>query len=151
MLDNGLVEQQNAQDAVGRALLQMLPDGAERAVLNMTVLTVTSMGYIDAFYPDKTIKHVKFGGRFNTDLVRSLREVMYRPDSGTWFSMEMTVTSTGAMTARFNYDNEPEWDVPVDPVSYVNDAKKFPRDEAHQPVWLQQRLAEGQARIDGQR
>ncbi|WP_136610402.1 antitoxin YezG family protein [Sinomonas albida] len=137
-----------AQDAVGRALLGVLPHGAESVVLRMGVLTVAKSGSTKAYFPDGSSKGLKMGGRFDTALLDRMRETMYRDDSGTWFSFEMTVTATGGMTVRFNYDDEPDFGPEgLDPVAYVNDAKNFPRDEAHQPEWLKQRLAEGPARL----
>ncbi len=57
------------------------------------------------------------------------------------------MTPEGGATAEYNYDSEPEWDVPIDPIAYVTDQEKFPRHEEHQPDWLKQRLAEGRARL----
>jgi hypothetical protein len=73
--------------------------------------------------------------------LRKLRAASYRDGSGTWFGLRLTVLPDGTAKAEYNYDDEPEWDAPVDPVVYVNDLKKFPRDEEHQPEWLRQKVA----------
>ncbi len=151
MLQNySLIDQKEAQEAVGRALLSVLPDGAESIVLRMGVLEPVMSGTIKATFPDGSTKGLRLGNRFDDDLVDRMRKVMYRAGSGTWFSVEMTVTAEGSMSAKFNYDDEPDLGTTLDPVSYVYDAKAFPRYEEHQPEWLKQRLVEGQARTSGQ-
>ena len=59
----------------------------------------------------------------------------------------LRANADGSATAEYNYDEEPKWDVPVDPIAYVTDQDAFPRDEAHQPEWLKLKLAEGRARL----
>lgn len=59
--------------------------------------------------------------------------------------MRITVTVSGSATAEYNYDDEPQWDAPVDPVVYVTDQEEFLCDEDKQPEWLRQQLAEGAA------
>lgn len=81
------------------------------------------------------------------DLVEQLRDVMYRDGAGTWFTFVMTITAPAAVTSRFEYDEEPGWTADVDPVAYVTDQHRYPRDVDRQPAWLRDRLAEGWARI----
>jgi hypothetical protein len=82
------------------------------------------------------------------DLIDELREVMYRPGAGTWFSVTWTLTKsdTGEVAAdvSFNYDEEPDWDDPINPGLYGLDLEDFPRDEEHIPDWLRRRLAEAE-------
>ncbi|MFZ4842305.1 hypothetical protein [Mycetocola saprophilus] len=80
--------------------------------------------------------------------VRKLRAACYREGAGTWFSAKITVTARGTANAEYNYDNEPNWDTPIDPAAYVEDQEFFPRDISAQPEWLRQRLAEGRAHIE---
>ncbi|MCL2419157.1 MAG: antitoxin YezG family protein [Conexibacteraceae bacterium] len=83
------------------------------------------------------------------DLDIELRSVMYKPGAGAWFSATIVVTNTGSDTgsldAHFNYDDEPGWDYPVDPVVYLRDLERFPRDDSAIPDWLRQRLQEADA------
>lgn len=76
-------------------------------------------------------------------LVRELREVMYRPGTGTWFTLTLTISDAGAVDAQFNCDDEPEWSRPTEPVFYLQDMERFPRDEAHTPAWLVKQLELG--------
>ncbi|MGO2665257.1 hypothetical protein [Mycetocola reblochoni] len=75
---------------------------------------------------------------------RALRELMFEPGKGTWFSAVVTVTAEGRASVSYNYDDEPEGPggQGFDPVAYKIEFEKFPRDEAHTPEWLRQRLAE---------
>ncbi len=100
-----------------------------------------------AIFSDGRRDSIGLSGRFDSDLVRSLRKVMYRPGAGTWYGAIFDANPGGSLTSSFNYDEEPEWDAPVDPIAYVTDQQKFPRDEANQPDWLKQRLAEGRAHL----
>ncbi|WP_415855459.1 hypothetical protein [Sinomonas sp. G460-2] len=142
-----MIDQDEAQEAMREALLRAVPDGAESLVLRMSILTAVKSGSAVAHFPDGSTKGVKLGRTLDTAVLDRLREVMYRDGSGTWFSIAVTVTADRGMSAKFNYDDEPDFRQTLDPVAYVNDAKKFPRDEAHQPEWLKQRLAEGRSRF----
>ncbi len=80
---------------------------------------------------------------------RELRRVMYVDGSGTWFTAEVEVPRDGPAVARFDYDAEPDWQVPPGAREYVQDFKRFPRDAEHTPAWLADRLAEGTALATG--
>lgn len=101
-------------------------------------------------------KHSSPDGPFNdvpeasielSDAMDRLRAASYREGAGTWFSARIVVTAEGGATAKYNYDEEPEWDSPLDPIAYVTDQAKFPRDVENQPEWLKQKLAEGRERL----
>ena len=85
----------------------------------------------------------EFPPRGISDLTDELREVMYRPGKGTWFSAVFTITAAGAVDAQFNFDDEPEWSRPTEPVFYVQDLERFPRDESAIPEWLAKQLVLG--------
>lgn len=85
----------------------------------------------------------KFPPRGIIELADELREVMYRPGKGTWFSAVFTITAAGAVDAQFNFDDEPEWSRPTEPVFYVQDLERFPRDESAIPEWLAKQLVLG--------
>lgn len=44
-----------------------------------------------------------------------------------------------------DYDNEPDWKIPVVPATYAEEQEQFPRDLEHQPEWYQQKLREAAA------
>ena len=144
----GLVAEQQALDALVDAVRGELSPGDERLVLLASSVAPTSFLRLRAINPDGQLE--ADGERFNSVsipieasiAIRKLRAASYRDGSGTWFGVRLTVHADGTAKAEYNYDDEPEWDAPVDPVVYVNDLKKFPRDEEHQPEWLRRKVAE---------
>lgn len=80
--------------------------------------------------------------------LRALRELMYEPGKGAWFTAVLRFESGGRFSADFDYDNEPAWYDAISPLSYVDEIERFPRDSEHTPDWLRRRLAEAN-RADG--
>lgn len=72
---------------------------------------------------------------------KQLRELMYEPEKGTWFTMTMTLHPHGSADTAFDYEGEPDFGAaPVDDVAFVTDFQRFPRKPEHTPDWLQQKL-----------
>ncbi|MCQ1954694.1 hypothetical protein [Arthrobacter sp. zg-Y238] len=74
-----------------------------------------------------------------------LRELMYRPGYGTWFSLEMHIDNQGHVETHYNFDEQADWSFPLDNESYVEDQEQFPRDPEHIPGWLAPKLGRGDA------
>lgn len=74
---------------------------------------------------------------------RELREQLYEPERGTWFSAVLTLES-GA-TARFSYefDEDPKWWPELHPTAFSRDLAAFPRADERIPPWLRAQLDEG--------
>ncbi|QXJ26821.1 TNT domain-containing protein [Actinomadura graeca] len=68
-----------------------------------------------------------------------MRRAHYLSEQGTWFSMTFIIEPE---TARplYNYDFDPEWDPPLPPDAWRRDQIVMPRDGAHMPGWLRDRL-----------
>ena len=74
--------------------------------------------------------------------VDALREVMYTPGKGTWFSMTLKVTPKGdGWEAGYNYTEKPVWGL-GEPVNdtYAQELYLFPRDEEHIPDWFKEEM-----------
>ncbi|MEU5851111.1 hypothetical protein [Saccharopolyspora shandongensis] len=69
-----------------------------------------------------------------------LRPLMYEPGRGTWFSATLTVTAPDQHSIDFNYDRDPQWWPDLPPVVFSSDLAEFPRDAAHIPPWLAEKL-----------
>ncbi|WP_456284286.1 hypothetical protein [Microbacterium sp. JZ101] len=73
---------------------------------------------------------------------RRLRAAMYRPGEGTWFSLELEVSRSGSVEARYDYDGEPAFHVAPAASAWAQDQERFPRDPENQPDWLKRKLEE---------
>lgn len=139
-----MIQQQQLLDEAGQVLLrEMQPSEGE----SLRYETSSLIGYVERIVYvevlDGTSKPAR-PPRQLLDIMKSLRDVMYRPGSGTWFSATITVSHTGRASADFNYDNEPYWETPVASVLYAQDLEKYPRDDAEIPDWLRQQLTEAE-------
>jgi hypothetical protein len=76
-----------------------------------------------------------------TRLLPGLRAGMFEPHKGTWFGLRYVVEQSGEYQVSFDYDEEPEFDVTLADATYASDFARFPRDEAHIPSWLKEKLA----------
>lgn len=85
-----------------------------------------------------------------SDSYKQLRQIMFTPGAGTWFSFTLTITRPQSVDVKFVYDEYPademQW---VSPQMFVRDFDKFPRDAAHTPAWLKAKLAEGGRLLNG--
>ncbi len=73
---------------------------------------------------------------------KKLREVMYEPGKGTWFSMTIKITPKGdGWEADYNYTDKPVWEL-GEPVNdtYAQELYLFPRDEEHIPDWFKEAM-----------
>lgn len=108
-------------------------------------LSMVADGHMSVQFSDGTSGGA-FVPRETDDLLEELRDVMYSQGSGTWFSATFRVvreeSGETSANASFNYDEEPEWNFPVDPGQYAIDLEDFPRDEENIPDWLRERLSE---------
>jgi hypothetical protein len=81
--------------------------------------------------------------RLSTDGARAcvkLREVMYRPGGGTWYTARFTVDATQQCQVNYDYDSEPtdpDFEETVDDIrdELIEDQEMFPRDQEHLPGW----------------
>ena len=75
---------------------------------------------------------------------------MYQPDIGTWFSMTIKVIKSGEISATFAYDEPPSFITEPVAEAYAQDARRFPRNDAHIPRRLKERLIEADTTRRGQ-
>ncbi|TDQ53752.1 hypothetical protein EV190_103203 [Actinorugispora endophytica] len=73
-----------------------------------------------------------------------LRNGMYTPKKGTWFSARYVITRPGNYRIDYNYDEEPAFTIPPVAGSYKLDLQHFPRDDEHIPDWLRRKLQEAE-------
>ncbi|MFE3442186.1 DUF6881 domain-containing protein [Nocardia sp. NPDC059180] len=78
-------------------------------------------------------------GPINAAPIRELRDVMFTPGAGTWFTMYLTITSDGNVSTNFDYDNRPPRKAPIG-LALKEDLEKYPRLTI--PQWIHDDLAE---------
>jgi len=81
--------------------------------------------------------------------------VMYKPQSGTWFSVTMTVSADWQAETQFNYGQDPvtyEQDSGMDHypggIAFLTDLQTYPIDEDKRPEWLKRYVAQGIADLN---
>ncbi len=131
---------QALQQQIGRSLVDAAPPGWVE--LRSTCLRVGKTDELQAIAVLQDGSEVGLSGLgFPVSRAfRGMRQALYRPGRGAWYTAKCTVTASGSMSFDFDYDSEPQWDVDVVPESYVEDLEMFPRDEEHRPAWLREKL-----------
>lgn len=142
----GLFAQQEAQGALAAAAVGMITDDAVAVVIRTSRTAPTSMNEYYLEKDDGELDSVRRPRDFDVRLLSNLRTAMYQEGLGTWFSAVIRVDRDSQVDATFNYDDEPEWDAPIDPIAYLTDQEVFPRSVENQRPWLQEKIAEGMKR-----
>ncbi|MCC2313279.1 hypothetical protein [Cellulomonas xiejunii] len=119
---------------LGSALAAVAPAGWSRVSHVAQTVGPTTYSTTTAQTPSG---EVELQQRISMDARRALtqlRKDMYRPGAGTWFTATITVYAEGRITTDFDYDNEPAADFA--PLSWADDAQRFPRTPQNTPTWL---------------
>lgn len=74
-------------------------------------------------------------------LLLRLREAMYEPGTGTWFSSRVILDAPSKIYVKYNFDWDPLWNPSIAPEGWTRDLEAFPRTEEHIPEWLRAKLA----------
>jgi hypothetical protein len=135
----GIIGEMVAQDALAREVLSHLPAGYDRIELEFSAVGPVAQASMWSTQSDGSENSVKDLSAI-VAAARALRAAMYRENSGTWFSMKMTVTAERSMDVSYNYDELPWSNFDYSPDAYTADLEQFPRDDAHIPAWLRAQL-----------
>ena len=73
------------------------------------------------------------------EMLAELRKGTYREGTGTWFTLRLQVHNLATISLDFDYDNEPQWEVPPPEDAYREELELFPRAPENTPYWLAQR------------
>ncbi|MGY4644698.1 hypothetical protein [Cellulomonas sp. URHB0016] len=141
-----MIAQARLIEAIARSIVSSVEPGWTAIHYWHLALSATSEGGVRVASPDRDL-----GPRVPREAVKmakQLRDVMYVKGFGTWFTFDLQIDASLSVTSGFNYDDEPAWKVDVDPIAYVVDQHTHPRDAQNQPVWLQEKIATGWARIN---
>jgi hypothetical protein len=137
MVTSGLgpEQQEEVLREIGQRLTGVLPPGWARATLTWSAVVgggaLASLSAVDGE-----------GRSVRSDLPDGLggpcgrlKNGMYRPGAGTWFTMTFELSADGSYTAGFDYDGEPEMAGYI-PEHFLKEVARFPRDPEHVPDWL---------------
>lgn len=136
----------DARDEMLRALARLLPaavlDSWEEIHLSYSAVGDAVTMSCAALRIDGTTSKINPPYRA-TRLLPDLRAGMFEPGKGTWFGMRYVVEQSGEYHVSFDYDGEPEFDVGIADANYASELARFPRDQAHLPAWLNDKLHTG--------
>ncbi|WP_344590054.1 TNT domain-containing protein [Actinomadura vinacea] len=129
-----------AQNRVIDVLSRLVPPGAGRIDLHciatvavndvaLTVLTEDGKSMTPESIPPEL-----------TERLLELRRAHYLPEQGTWFSVRFMLQPGAPIRPLYNYDFDPNWDPPIPLECWQRDQIVMPRDGAHMPGWLRDRL-----------
>ncbi|SDM32675.1 hypothetical protein [Allokutzneria albata] len=137
----GAAEQQELLQEVSGLLVSAAPEGWRELELSFrsTVAVDTATFSCVGGSGERTRLSVPFRAM---NRLSELREGMYAPGTGAWFTARMTIRPPGGFEVRYDYDSEPEFVPPLTPETFVLDQEHFPRSEEHMPEWLKDKLAQ---------
>ncbi|GAA2401221.1 hypothetical protein GCM10010191_05600 [Actinomadura vinacea] len=75
------------------------------------------------------------------DLFARLREGMYVPDAGAWYSCRYILEAPRSFRTIYNMAAEPAFNPPPPEHAFVVEQEYFPRSEANRPAWFRDGLA----------
>jgi hypothetical protein len=131
---------------VGSQLLGLLPRSFDRIVMKTSMAGGVMAGETVMLRADGS-EESALPAKKTFDAARSLRELMYEPDSGTWFTAVFTVTGAGKLSAEYDYDTEPEIGH-FAAEAWRADFEEFPRTPENTPAWLEAILSGAPTRHD---
>lgn len=135
----GPQEQSEILQHIGRHILSETEDPWSRIVLDHNALVSMTTSSITLEQEDG--RAVETDASTKVDLLlHRLRDGMYQPGKGTWFSMRYEINPPGSFSVEFDYDNPPKFAFKVDPRSFYQDMRNFPRHAENTPDWLKDEI-----------
>jgi hypothetical protein len=151
--NRGLEAQQKYFELIAQSLEEVLPCDADEIRVQISMFVQYADARILLFRDGEEIGSLPRAGELMAH-IRSLRNAMYTPEGGTWFSAVFRLFGDGRMKASYNYDDEP---VIIDvftgepeeimPGLYAKDLEVFPRSAKATPPWLAAKVEAGRAQI----
>ncbi|WP_327143077.1 DUF6881 domain-containing protein [Nocardia sp. NBC_01327] len=136
----------------------------QQELIDLTVESLWQVAPVDWTEIEVTYKAAGASRRLNTQLrtmngfsdkfddpiffpssVLELRDLMYVPGLGTWFTFQLTISCTGDVITEFDYDMPDENSVAW--MDFEGDLESYPRNTT--PKWMKEAIERGQSLRDG--
>ncbi|MEU4742639.1 hypothetical protein AB0G02_19550 [Actinosynnema sp. NPDC023658] len=129
---------------IGGMLLDAAPEGFRRIDVLVRMTVAVQDATLKVYMPDGSTPEVMPPEGLNAAF-QEMRQVLYQPGRGTWFSARCVVNAPVRIDITYNFDHDPRFDPPVPAADFARDLQVFPRDEAFVPDWLRAELVEAGA------
>ncbi|MFE2750682.1 hypothetical protein ACFXGA_01630 [Actinosynnema sp. NPDC059335] len=126
---------------IGGMLLDAAPGGFRRIDLLVRMTVAVQDAVLKVYMPDRSTPEVLPPEGLNAAF-QEMRQVLYQPGRGTWFSARCVVNAPVSIDITYNFDHDPRFDPPVPAADFARDLEVFPRDEVFVPDWLRAKLVE---------
>ncbi|MBA8948665.1 glycohydrolase toxin TNT-related protein [Actinomadura namibiensis] len=134
---NGLVEE--LERRIARLVRSAAPPEWTRADLHCRANVATREASLSAHLGESRIAVVESVPEELGGLLDELRRACYRSEEGTWFSVVFFVEPSG-FQVLYNREFDPGWEPPIPEEWWRRDQVVMPRDAAHVPGWLRDRM-----------
>lgn len=124
---------------IGIALLEAAPDGWLRLDLVATLASSAQDYGLVVLMNNGTSAEVAPPAEA-ADAFVALRELMYLPERGAWFSARFVMNPPTEYHVYYNFQHDPVWNPPVPDEVLRKDLERFPRPEDKIPNWVRRRL-----------
>ncbi|MDX3659120.1 TNT domain-containing protein [Streptomyces sp. ID05-26A] len=124
---------------IGIALLEAAPQGWVRLDLVATLASSVQDFGLRVLLDNGTAAPMEPPAEA-ADAFVALRELMYLPGRGAWFSARFMMSPPSEYHMYYNFQNDPVWDPPVPDEVLRKDLERFPRPEDKVPNWVRRRL-----------
>ncbi|KAA2264613.1 hypothetical protein F0L68_05800 [Solihabitans fulvus] len=135
------LRRQDLMQQIGIALLDVAPDNWRRIDLLARMTSTVQDLALTVYLADTTTPEVVPPRGIGVALAE-LRQLMYEPGRGTWFSARCTIDPPGKFNISYNTDHDPNWNPPLLAEPWVRDLQAYPRDDEHTPDWLRAKLTD---------
>ncbi|WP_218009699.1 glycohydrolase toxin TNT-related protein [Actinomadura kijaniata] len=134
---NGLIEE--LERRIARLVRSAAPPEWTRADLHCRANVATREASLSAHLGESRIAVVEGVPEELGGLLDELRRACYRSEEGTWFSVVFFVEPSG-FQVLYNRQFDPGWEPPIPEEWWRRDQVVMPRDVAHVPGWLRDRM-----------
>ncbi|SER22962.1 hypothetical protein [Lentzea albida] len=132
-------EQHHLVGEATKTLLGQAPSGWERIIMDyMVVGRKVNVGAIARLQDGSTQRFP--APRELAPMLSALRQGMYTPDGGAWYSFRLIVQPPDRFTIQYNWNDQPPFPAPPAREQFALDQERFPRTPENMPEWFQRGL-----------